>query len=168
MGKNLSGMERSVQEDEIEMMKIVKTRNVMAKLVDENEPPIVLDDKEVKDMVEELMSDDFIDSKGKGRKSKSIRCGNTIVEILDNHFEKFSEAMKNISPQKLQELKDQIRYTVQEDPLLADSLDDIGIDLNNFENYLGSVEVLTIGRIGVYNVYEIKNEVHEEKRKDDI
>ena len=168
MGKNLSAMGRPTEGDEIKMMKIVKTRNVKAKLVDESEPPIVLDDEEVKDMVEELMSEDFIDSKGKDHKSKSIRCGDTIVQILDNHFEKFSETMKNISPQKLQELKDKIRYTVQEDPFLADSLNDIGIDLNNFENYLGSVEVLTIGRVGVYNVYEIKDGVHEEKMKDSI
>jgi hypothetical protein len=158
-------MERSSKRDEIEMLKIVKTRNVTAKLVDERESSIVLDDEEIKDMIKDLMSEDLIDKEGNKHRSKSIRCGNTIVEILDNNFEKFTEAMKHISPQELQEVKKQIYDTVQRDPSLTGSLDDIGIDLDNFENYLGSVEVLTIEKVSIYNVYEIKNGVHEAKNE---
>lgn len=153
MEQDLSTMERSNKRDEIEMMKVVKTRNVVAKLVDENESSVVLDDEEVEDMIKDLMSEDLIDNEGNKHRSKSIRCGNTIVEILDNHFEKFTEAMKNVSPQELQEVKAQIHNAVQKDPMLNGSLDHIGIDLDNFENYLGSVEVLTIERVRVYNVY---------------
>lgn len=135
------------------MLKIVKARNVIAKLVDEREHPVVLDDEEVNNMIKGLMSEDLIDNKGNKHQSTSISSGNTMVRILDNHFEKFTEVMKHISPQQLQEVKEQIHNAVQEDPLLTGSLDDIGIDLDNFENYLGSVEVLTIERVRVYNVY---------------
>jgi len=61
--------------------------------------------------------------------------------------------MKHISPQELQEVKEQIRNAVQKDPMLTGSLDHIGIDLDDFENYLGSVKVLTIEKVRVYNVY---------------
>jgi transcription antitermination factor NusG len=146
-------MERSNKRDEIEMLKIVKTRNVEAKLVDEREHPVVLDNEEINEMIKDLMSDTLIDEEEKEHQSKSIRSGNTIVEILDNNFEKFTEAMKHISPQKLQEVKEQIRAEVKKDPLLNNSLDDVGIDLDNFENYLGTVQVFTIERVRIYNVY---------------
>jgi len=153
MGKDLPAMERSSKRDEIEMLKIVKTRNVVAKLVDERERPVVLDDEEVEDMIKDLMSESLIDEEGNNHQSKSIRSGNTIVETLDDHFEKFTEAMKHISPQELQEVKEHIHDVVQKDSVLAGGLDHIGIDLDNFENYLGSVKVLTIEKVRVYNVY---------------
>lgn len=156
MGKNLPTMERFIERDEIEMLKVVKTRNVVAKLVDERESSIVLDDEEVIDMIKDIMSENLIDEEGNNHQSKSIRCGNTIVEILDNNFERFTEAMKRVSPEELQEVKKQIRDTVQNDPMLTGSLDRVGIDLDNFENYLGSVEVLTIEKVSVYNVYNSK------------
>jgi transcription antitermination factor NusG len=151
-------MERSNKGGEIEMLKIAKTRNVETKLVDEREHPVVLDDEEVNDMIKDLMSEYLIDEENK-HQSKSIRSGNTIVEILDNNFEKFTEAMKHISPRKLQEVKKQIRDAVQKDPLLNGSLDDVGIDLDNFENYLGTVQVFTIEKVRVYNVYEKKERI---------
>lgn len=141
-----------------EGLKVVKSRDIISKLVDDNGCSTELDDEEVNDLIKDLMSNDMIDKEGNKRESVSIGCGNTIVRLLDNHYEKFAEAMKNISPQKLQEIKEQIRNAIQGDPLLDSSLDKIGIDLNNFENYLGSVEVLTIERRRVYNVYEIKKE----------
>lgn len=137
-------------------LKIVKARDIVAKLVGDSEHPTVLDDEEVNDMIEDLMSNDMVDKKGNKHQSTSISSGNTTIRIIDNHFEKFKEAMKNISPQKLQEIKEQIRNAIQKDPLLYTNLDDIGIDINNLENYLGSVEVLTIERRRVYNVYEVK------------
>lgn len=138
------------------MMKVVKTRNVVAKLVGERESSIVLDDEEIIDMIKDLMSENLIDEDGNNHHSKSIRCADTIVEILDNNFEKFTEAMKHISPQELQETKEKIRKAVQNDPSLTGSLDEIGIDLDSFENYLGSVEVVTIEKVRVYNVYNSK------------
>jgi hypothetical protein len=162
VGQDSIAMERSNKGDEIEMMKVVKTRNVDAKLVGERESSIVLDDEEVIDMIKDLMSENFIDEVGNNHKSKSIRCGDTIVEILDNNFEKFTEAMKHISPQELLEAKEKIRNAAQKDPLLIGSLDKTGIDLDNFENYLGSVEVLTIEKVRVYNVYEVKNDNNEQ------
>lgn len=139
-------------------LKIIKVRDVVAKLVDDREHTVVLDDGEVNDLIEDLMSNDLIDKEGNKRQCTSTSCGNTMVRILDNHFEKFTESMKNISPHKLQEIKEQIRNAIKEDPLLSNNLDGIGIDLDNFENYLGSVEVLTIERTKIYNVYEIKKE----------
>jgi hypothetical protein len=162
VGQDSIAMERSNKGDEIEMMKVVKTRNVDAKLVGERESSIVLDDEEVIDMIKDLMSENFIDEVVNNHKSKSIRCGDTIVEILDNNFEKFTEAMKHISPQELLEAKEKIRNAAQKDPLLIGSLDKTGIDLDNFENYLGSVEVLTIEKVRVYNVYEVKNDNNEQ------
>lgn len=137
-------------------LNIVKARNIVAKLVDDSKDYTDLDDEEVNELIEELMSEDLIDKEGNKCESRSISCGDTVVRILDNHFEKFTEAMKNISPEKLQEIKEQIRSSIQEYPLLGDNLDDIGIDINNFENYLGRVEVLTIERRRVYNIYEKK------------
>lgn len=139
-------------------LKIVKVRDVVAKLVYEMGNPVILDDEEVNDLIEDLMSKDMIDKEGNKRQSTGIGSGNTVIKILDNHFEKFTEAMKRVPPQKLQEMKEQIRNAIQENPLLGTNLEDIGIDLDNFENYLGSVEVLTVERRSVYNVYEVKKD----------
>lgn len=149
----MSRVEQIAGRDEIEMLKIVKTRNVVVKLVGEREHPAVLDDGEVEEMIKDLMSESLIDEEGNNHQSKSIRSGNTIVETLDDHFEKFTETMKHISPQELQEVKEHIHDVVQKDSVLAGGLDHIGIDLDNFENYLGSVKVLTIEKVRVYNVY---------------
>ena len=139
-------------------LNIVKARNIITKLVDDSKDYTDLDDEEVNELIEELMSEDLIDKEGNKHQSNGISSGDTVVRILDNHFERFTEAMKNISPEKLQEVKEQIRNAIQENPFLGDSLDVIGIDINNFENYLGRVEVLTIERRRVYNIYEIKKE----------
>lgn len=140
-------------------LKIVKTRDVVAKLVFDGEYPVVLGDEEVKDMVKDIMSEDMVDEEGNKYQPEGMSSGNTMVRILDNHLEKFTEVMKNIPHDKLQELKEQIRGAIQKDPSLGASLDDVGIDLDNFENYLGSVEVLTIQRRRAYNVYEVIDEI---------
>lgn len=119
--------------------------------------PVVLDDENINDMIEDLMSKDLIDEEGNKQQSSSISCGNTIVRIMENHFEKFRDIMKSIPPQKLQEIKEQIRNkNIEKDPLLDINLEDIGIDIDNIENYIGSVEVLIIERKRVYNIYEVK------------
>jgi hypothetical protein len=139
-------------------LKIVKVRDVVAKLVDDRDCSIVLDDEEVNSMIEEFMSEDFIDKEGNKHSYSSTGCADTVIRVLDGHLEKFKEVMKHISPQQLQEAKEHIHNAIQKDPFLYVSLNNVGIDLNNFENYLGSVEVLTIERRRVYNVYEIKKE----------
>ena len=139
-------------------LNIVKARNIITKLVDDSKDYTDLDDEEVNELIEELMSEDLIDKEGNLCESTSISCGDTVVRKLDNHFERFTEAMKNVSPEKLQEIKEQIRNAIQEYPLLENGLNDIDIDIDNFENYLGRVEVLTIERRRVYNIYEIKKE----------
>ena len=139
-------------------LKIVKVRDVVAKLVDDTESPVTLDDEGVNDMIESLMSEDLIDKEGNKRQATGTRCGDTVVNILDNHYEKFVEAMKHVSHEELHDIKEQIRNAIHKDPLLDSNLDKIGIDLDNFENYLGSVEVLTIERRRIYNVYKIKEE----------
>ena len=133
----------------------VKVRNIVSKLVNVSDYPVVLDDDNVNDLIEDLMSEDMIDKEGNKHRSASISCGNTIVAIIDNHLEKFQEIMKNISPQKLKEVKEQARNAIQKDPLLRIGIDNVGIDIDNLENYLGTVEVLTIERRRVYNVYEV-------------
>lgn len=138
-------------------LKIIKVRDVTAKLVDERENPSVLNDEEVMDMIKDLMLNDMIDSEGNKCKPDSTTSGNTRVGVLENHFEKFTEAMKHVLPQQLSEIKELIRNSVLREQMLG-NLNDIGIDLDNFENYLGSVEVLTIEKVRVYNVYEIKKE----------
>ncbi len=136
----------------------IKVRDVVYKLVNDSEYTVHLDDDEVNDIIERLMSEDMVDKKGNKHKSTGISCGNTLVRIIDNHFEKFRKAIKSVSPQELQEIKKQIRKAVENDPFLHKSLDDIGgIDIDNVENYLGSVEVLTIVRRRVYNIYEENN-----------
>lgn len=137
-------------------LKIVKTRDVVVKLVDDSGYPVVLDDEEVNEMVEDIMSEDMVDEEGNKCQPASISSGNTMVRIHDNHFEKFTDAMKSIPPDKLQEIKEQIRAAIQKDPLLGSNLVDTGIDIDNFENYLGSVEALTIERRRVYNVYKVQ------------
>lgn len=148
--------------DEINMenvsrgLKIVKVRNVVAKLVDDIECSVVLDDEEVNSMIEEFMSEDFIDKEGNKRSFSSTGCADTVIRVLDGHLEKFREAIKNIPPEKLQEMKEQVLEAIRKDPSLSTGLDNVGIDIDNLENYLGSVEVLTIERRRVYNVYEVK------------
>lgn len=137
-------------------LKIVKVRNIVSKLVDDSKDYTDLDDEEVNELIEELMGEDLIDKEGNKCESTGISRGDTIVHKLDNHFEKFTNAMKNVLPEKLQEIKEQIRRAIQEYPLLENGLNDIDIDINNFENYLGRVEVLTIERRRVYNIYEKK------------
>lgn len=137
-------------------LKIVKTRDVIAKLVDDSGYHVVLDDEEVNEMVEDIMSEDMVDEEGNKCQPASISSGNTMVRILDNHFEKLTDIMKSVPHNRLQELKEQIRAAIQKDPLLGSNLDDVGIDLDNFENYLGSVEVLTIERRRVYNVFKVQ------------
>ncbi len=139
-------------------LNIVKARNITTKLVDDSKDYTNLDDEEVNELIEELMSEDLIDKEGNLCESTGISSGDTVVRKLDNHFERFTEAMKNVPPEKLQEIKEQIRNAVRENPFLDDSLDVIDIDIDNFENYLGRVEVLTIERRRVYNIYEIKKE----------
>lgn len=134
-------------------LNIVKVRNVVSKLVNDSDYLVVLDDDNVNDMIKDLMSEEMIDKDGNKHRSASMSCGNTIVAIIDSHLEKFQEVMKNIPPQKLQEVKEQARKAIQKDPLLGTSLDSVGIDIDNFENYLGTVEVLTIERRRVYNVF---------------
>ena len=137
-------------------LKIVKVRNVVAKLVDDRECSIVLDNEEINSMIEEFMSEDFIDKEGNKHQCNSTGCADTVIRILDGHLEKFRDAIKNILPEKLQEMKKQALEAIRKDPLLSTSLDNVGIDIDNLENYLGSVEVLTIERRRVYNVYEVK------------
>lgn len=139
-------------------LKIVKARDIVAKLADDREYPVVLDDENINDMIEDLISEDLIDEEGNKHQSSSISCGNTIVRIIENHFEKFRDIMKSIPPKKLQEIKEQVRNRIEKDPLLDINLEDVGIDIDNIENYIGSVEVLTIERRRVFNVYEIKKE----------
>jgi len=139
-------------------LNIVKARNIITKLVDDSKDYTDLDDEEVNELIEELMSEDLIDKEGNVCESTGISSGDTVVRKLDNHFERFTKAMKNVSPEKLQEIKEQIRNAIQEYPLLENGLNDIDIDIDNFENYLGRVEVLTIERRRVYNIYEIKKE----------
>jgi hypothetical protein len=137
-------------------LKIVKVRNVAAKLVDNIERSTVLDDEEVNSMIEEFMSEDFIDKEGNKHQCNSAGCADTMIRVLDGHFEKFRGVIKNIPPEKLQEMKKQALEAIRKDSSLSASLDNVGIDIDNFENYLGSVEVLTIERRRVYNVYEVK------------
>ena len=139
-------------------LKRVKVRNIVSKLVNVSDYPVVLDDDNVHDLIEDLMSEDMVDKEGNKHRSASIRCGDTVVAIIDSHLEKFQEIMKNISPQKLKEVKEQARRAIQKDPSLIVSIDDVGIDIDNLENYLGTVEVLTIERRRVYNVYELSKE----------
>ena len=168
MGKHGIGMERFVERNEkIEKtrnnmeernmpLKVVKVRNVVAKLVDDRECSVVLDDEEVNSMIEEFMSEDFIDKEGNKHSCSSTGCADTVIRVLDGHFEKFRDTIKDIPPEKLQEMKEQALEAIRKDPLLSTSLDNVGIDIDNLENYLGSVEVLTIERRRVYNVYEVK------------
>ncbi len=137
-------------------LETIKVRDVVAKLVDDIEFPVALDDEGVNDMIKDLMSEDLINNEGNKRQATGTSCGDTVINILSNHYEKFVEAMKHVSPKELQDIKEQIRNAVHKDPLLDSNLDKIGIDLNNFENYLGSVEVLTVQRRRIYNVYEVK------------
>jgi uncharacterized FlaG/YvyC family protein len=139
-------------------LKVVKVRDVVAKLVDDRECSIVLDDEEVNDMIEDLMSNDMIDNNGNKHQCNDISCADTTIKIIDGHLDKFRDTIKNIPPEKLQEMKEKVRDAIQKDPFLHSGFDNIGIDLDNFENYLGSVEVLTIERRRVYNVYEIKKD----------
>ena len=137
-------------------LKSIKVRNIISKLVNDSEYPIVLDDDNVSDLIEDLMSEDMVDKDGNNHRSVSISCGNTIVSIIDNQLEKFQELMKNISPQELKELKKRAHKAINKSSLLQDNLDDVGIDIDNIESYLGTVEVLTIERRRIYNVYEVK------------
>lgn len=140
----------------IEGLESVKSRNVTSKLVDDNKYSIDVDDATVNDLIDDLMSEDLIDKEGNKLQSNSISCGNILVRKLDNNFDKFTDAMKNVSPGELKKIKEKIQFAIQKDPFLVDSLDNLGIDLNNFENYLGSVEVLTIERRRVFNIFEVK------------
>jgi transcription antitermination factor NusG len=155
---NIKDVEKIDMDNVDRGLKAVKVRDIIAKLVDDSKYHIDLDDEEVNDLIEDLMSEDLTDKEGNKHQSSGISSGDTVVRILDNHFERFTEAMKNVSPEKLQEVKEQIRNAIQENPFLGDSLDVIGIDINNFENYLGRVEVLTIERRRIFNIYEIKKE----------
>ncbi len=141
--------------------KIIKTRDVISKLIHNYEHLVVVDDDGVNNMIEDLMSKDIVDKEGNKHKFTSISSGNTIVRTIDNELEKFEEVMKNIPHQKLQEIKEKIRDAIQKDPLLNNNLDDAGIDLDNLENYLGSVEVLTIERRRIFNIYEVKDAKNE-------
>lgn len=100
----------------------------------------------------DLMEEDLIDEDGNRHQATNIGSGNTIVRINNDHFDKLT---KSAAHQK--DIKEQIHEMTQKDPSLVTRFGDIGIDINNIENYLGSVEVLTIARRRIYSVYEDKN-----------
>lgn len=137
-------------------LKFVKSRNISVEKIDDYTYIKSVEDDEVNDMIIDFMSEDAIDEEGNKRTVDGISSGDIIIRRMENHFQKIQDAIKKLTPEELHKLKEELPQEIKKfSNSTGISLTNL-LDLNNIENYLGDVEVFTVIRRRVYNVYQVK------------
>lgn len=134
-------------------LKFVKSRDVIIEKIDDYTYDKSIEDDKVNEMIIDFTSEDAIDKEGNKCIVNAISSGNIIIKRMENHLQKFQDAIKNLSSEELQKLKKELPKVIEKYTTTEKLDKNLIHNINNIENYLGKVEVLTVVRRRIFDVY---------------